>query len=763
MSAPRTLRNLGSAAVRFVTSVTVAVWVSGFAGAAPPEGAHAVGAHEGDDPRIEARLLVHPDRPGDGSRRLGVLFELDAGWHLYWRNPGQTGLPTELAWEVDGARVGPVAWPAPKSFREAEGLFTTYGYSERVLLAVDAVPEGAAEALRRTRVRADVLVCRESCIPATLRLERQLDAGVAGEDPEVIRRTFSEFGERVPLRPEAAGLELAVSYSQSAIRPDDAFGAAIELRMQSSALRAQSVALSAQSVALRAQSAEFFPDRLDGIEIEPARQRLRPSGGGALLTLSGRATTDPGGDQRLSGVLSLYGTGGPTHVEVDLPLPRAPQGAAITLAGASWPLVASERAAPAQTGLLEALLLALLGGMVLNLMPCVLPVLAIKVVSVTELSTRSRLEVLAHGVAYTAGILVTMLALAAAVVALRAAGTSVGWGFQFQEPLFVAAICTVLVVFALNLFGVFEIAIHAGRLAMLGHEATGPRRSFFEGLLAVVLATPCSAPFLGTAVGFAFASFPWVIALIFLAIGAGLAAPFVAVTLFPASARLLPRPGAWMLKLRAGLGFALLATVVWLLWVLGRSIGVDALTSVLAFLVAVAFATWIYGSVAPLRHPRLKPGVGIAVLLAGFLGFGAVGFETNPSEAPAASRGESSSSAFDPAAIEEELRAGRPVFVYFTADWCITCAANERLVLSNRDVQAALQRYDVALFKADWTRRDERIRTELARFGKAGVPMYLVYGPDTPQSPVLLPELLTVELVLEALAEAAASRPGTPS
>ncbi|GAG15138.1 unnamed protein product, partial [marine sediment metagenome] len=237
--------------------------------------------------------------------------------------------------------------------------------------------------------------------------------------------------------------------------------------------------------------------------------------------------------------------------------------------------------------------LALLGGLILNLMPCVLPVLAIKVFHVAELAHRSRREVISHGAAYTVGVVASMLALAAVVVGLRSAGTAVGWGFQFQEPLFIAAMATLLVVFALNLFGVFEVTFQPG--AGLAAEATGLKRSFFEGLLAVILATPCTAPFLGTAVGFAFASSGPVIFAMFAAIGLGLAAPYAAITLVPAWGRLIPRPGAWMLQVRRALGFSLVATVVWLLWVLGRSVGVDVQAVVLGYLVAIAFLAWLFG------------------------------------------------------------------------------------------------------------------------------------------------------------------------
>jgi thiol:disulfide interchange protein DsbD len=670
-----------------------------------------VGAFDGDEPRVEATLVVHPDDSplGDGLR-LGVHFELDPGWHLYWKNPGETGLPTELRWSVEGGSVGPVRWPAPTSFRESEDVFTTYGYEEQVLLMADAALEPEPISSRLVRVDVELLVCESSCLPASFSLQRRVD-GTIGPEAARVAQLFRDFSARVPREAQALGLELRAK-PLSAVAPGGAFRAQLTVQPTPAGLR-------------------FYPDPSEGIELEEAA-----SEGDEVLAIEGRVEEDAVGPGRLRGVLEVTGADRKAQfVAVDLPLPVRS---------------AAGRAAGPQpsSGLLRILALALLGGLVLNLMPCVLPVLAIKIVTVTELAHQGRRVAAAHAMAYTAGILLTMLALAAVVVVLRSAGSSVGWGFQFQEPLFVAAISTVLVVFALNFFGVYEIGMAGTSLAAFGEQATGAQRSFFEGLLAVVLSTPCSAPFLGTAVGFAFASSAPVILTIFAAIGLGLASPFVAVSLVPGAARLLPRPGAWMAKLRTGLGFALLATVVWLLWILGRSAGVDALALVLGFLVAVAFATWIYGSVQTQGHARLKLGMGAAAIVLGLAGLNTIGLRETTTE-PRAVHGDWIP--FAPAAVQEELASGSPVFVDFTADWCITCAANERLVLADERVLDGFRRGGFTLYKADWTRRDETIRAELARFGKAGVPLYLVYHPDAPDEPKVLSELLTVDQVLDAL------------
>jgi thiol:disulfide interchange protein DsbD len=569
-----------------------------------PEEARAEGAIDGEEPRVEARLLVHPDDdPRGSSLRVAVLLEVDPGWHVYGPDPGDSGLPTELRWNVEGARVGPVAWPPTEP---------------RVLLPVEVTPLDDRAGPRPARVEVDLLACAHSCIPATLSLERDLHAA----------------------------------------RPAWSTGAT----------RAETTALFARLAA---------------------------------------------GDRS----------------------PNAP------------PPAGDETGA---LGLARALLLGLLGGIVLNAMPCVLPVLAIKLFALSELRERSRREVLEHAAAYTGGILVTMLALAAALALLRAAGASVGWGFQLQDPRFALAIATLLVLFALNLFGAFEITPPTTRLAHVGASASGLPRSFFDGLLAVLLATPCTAPFLGTAAGFALAGSVGVIFAVFAAIGLGLALPFVLVALLPGGSRLMPRAGSWMLELRRVLGFALLGTVVWLLWVLRRSVPSDQLVALVAFLLSVALAGFVYGVGQRMGRARSGPIVGSALAVLGFVLFAPTTAE--PVGAPAAHVAPDTPwQRFDPDAVAARLEQSQPVLVYFTADWCITCKLNERLVLADERVLAELSRRDFALFRADWTLRDETIRREIERLGRAGVPTSVVYHPGDPERPEVLPELLTVERLLESL------------
>jgi thiol:disulfide interchange protein DsbD len=384
-------------------------------------------------------------------------------------------------------------------------------------------------------------------------------------------------------------------------------------------------------------------------------------------------------------------------------------------------------------------------------MPCVLPVLALKVFALTDLASRSRREVAWHVGGYAGGILLAMGVLAGFVIGLRAAGNAVGWGFHLQEPIFVVGVCCVLVAFALNLFGVFEINVDTTRLAGVGANQSGAVRSFFDGLLAVILATPCSAPFLGTAVGFAFASSGLVITAIFASIGLGLAAPFALVAAVPSWGQRMPRSGPWMLHLRAGLGFTLLASVVWLLWVLGRASGADAMAGALVVLVLVGLVTWAFGLLQQTGRPLPMPALLVALVAAGLMGVDLVDFAP-----PKGARLEvaAGSQPWDAGRVDAVLAQGRPAFVYFTADWCITCKLNEARVLDDPAVENTFRTLQIPVFRGDWTRRDETIRGALAELGKAGVPAYALYQPHDPDNPVILPELLSVDRLVTELEQA---------
>lgn len=717
-----------------------------------PATARATAVLESDVPQLVATLVVSTDAP-DAPARIGVLFELEPGWHLYWRNPGETGVAPQIAFEAPGYTVGPLAWPAPDIFKEADDLFTTYGYEGRVLLAapLSAQPDtrvDAADSAPIARAEVSALICRTQCVPASFALESPLDAALDAGDRHTILALFEESEARVPPRADTLGWALAAHWSAAPPAVDET--ARLELSLE---LCPDGRADCANEAAL-ASVVTFLP--FEGETFEFGReQRVSVDSSSKRASLGLELTRLEPGEDRLRGVLELRDAKGAIRrAEIDLPVAGASH------AGVAAATDSEVAAATSPMAWLQVFCLALLGGLILNGMPCVLPVLAIKIVSVADLAERDPREVRLHGLAYTAGVLGSMGVLAGLVLSLRFAGHAVGWGFQFQEPLFVAGIAALLVTFALNLFGVFEIELGQGRLAAVGQDASGLSRSAFEGLLAVVLATPCTAPFLGTAVGFAFASSGYGIVAIFLAIGVGLASPFLLVSFFPGLARFVPRSGPWMLTLRAGLGFCLLATVIWLLWIVGQSGGADAVVAMTAALLFLAFLLWTYGQMQPMRSPWLGRASAAAIAVLAFASINLIDFErTAQAAALAAGDGEEAAipddgfAPYSDAAVQAALARGLPAFVVFTADWCLTCKVNEKTVLDRPAVREALARGGYALFVADWTRRDDSIRAKLAEFGRAGVPLYLVYDPAQPARPRVLSELLTQDAVITALAE----------
>jgi len=772
-------------AVALVAATTVA--------AAPPsvpDSAYGKGAVDGEDPRVESRLIVDSEQVAAGdTMRVGVLFSMDADWHIYWRNSGDAGMSTDISWSGQGVDYEPLTWPAPRAF-EQKGEVYTFGYGSEVLLFSEANVADDASGEVTVEATVDYLACKIDCIPGSSTLTRTVSVG--GESDPVAAATtnlFEKYADRVPKSPEEVGVATEVVYSQKPITPGDTFRAAVGLDFCREGLDG----CRSLEVVGGVEPYRFIPDATNQVSWETTGVAPHPSAkSGQAIVLEGKASPNaPENSERFAGVVWLKPDDGePFAVEIEAPLPRAESGTEVeqlepTLLamsdaaatekggsddGAPAPAASSKARASADDGpkkrgggmgVWEAILFAFLGGMILNLMPCVFPVLALKVTSFAELVHEDRAHKLFHGLAYTAGIVVSMLLLAGAVLGLRAAGTRVGWGFQFQNPAFPAVLAVVVVVFALNLFGVFEIQVESTELADATRKATGLRRSAAEGVLAVVLATPCSAPFLGTAVGFALTAHPATIVAVFAAIGFGLAAPFVVFVLVPGWSNVLPRPGDWMIYVKKVLGFTLVGAAIWLIWIVGRTTGVDGMLQLLILLGVAAFATWVYGTAQHADGAFPKLAIGLAALALLGTGWWALQF---PERADAASSISAEASEdqsgirwerWTEDRVDAELDKGRPVFVDFTADWCITCKANERTVLSSDTVVGAMADHNVATLKADWTDGDERITDKLREFGKGGVPMYLVYSPDAPDDPQVLPEVLTPSRVVDAIEGAA--------
>jgi suppressor for copper-sensitivity B len=419
---------------------------------------------------------------------------------------------------------------------------------------------------------------------------------------------------------------------------------------------------------------------------------------------------------------------------------------------------AGAAARPAGRGLAAILLFGLIGGLILNAMPCVLPVLSLKVFGLVRSAGLGRREVTSGALATAAGILVSFWALAAAAIAAKAAGSAVGWGVQFQRPGFVAFLAIVILLFTLNLWGLFEIQL-PGRLAIAagGGQREGLGGHFASGLFATLMATPCSAPFLGTAVGFALAREAFEVLAVFTAIGVGMALPYLLLAVAPGAARWLPKPGAWMETLKGVMGFLLAGAMVWLLYVLGNQIAPERLALFEGVLLAVALATWL-ASRAPLGSaPRRLWGAAALVVAVGAIALAGGGSAPARGAAVEDDPGGIAWRAWDPAEAERLASAGTPVFLDITADWCVTCKVNERLILETPEVRSALARHGVVAMKGDWTHRDDAIADFLASHGRYGIPFYMVYRPG--REPAVLPELITKDLVISALAAAASGAP----
>ena len=666
------------------------------------------------DEFTQARLISAAEAVGEEAEIvLGLEFRMDPGWKVYWRSPGAAGFPPRPDWagsaNLEGAAL---RWPAPERF-SVLGL-DTLGYEDEVvfpILARLAAP-GQPLALRAT---VDFLTCSEICIPYTVDLALDLPSGPA--DPSTFAHRIERFAERVPGDGAAHGLAID--------------GAALTGPTDAQVLE----------VVARAREPFATPDLfIEGPELyafEPTVVSLSDGGRTALL----RAEVSPVTD----------GLPGPASEALVLTLVDGGR----AMEASVTPTAAPARAAGA--GLAVILALALLGGLILNLMPCVLPVLSIKLLAIVAVGGAERRAVRRAFLATAAGVIVSFLVLAAAAVAVKAAGLTVGWGIQFQQPAFLVAMTLLVTLFAANLLGLFEIRLPGSMGDGLAHAGGGHSLAghFATGAFATILATPCSAPFLGTAIGFALARGAGEILAVFAVLGLGLALPYLLIAGWPGLAARLPRPGPWMVVLRRVLALALLATGVWLLSVLDIQRGAETAWLVGGLMAAVLALLWL---------ARMGRG---GLRLAGVAVLAAVAFLVPPTldgaaRAPAeAALGAPDGAGvswqpFDRAAIPGLVLAGKTVFVDVTADWCITCKVNKALVLDRGEVAARLGGAEVVAMRADWTNPDAAIAAYLASFGRYGIPFDAVYGPRAPDG-VLLPELLTSAAVLSAFGQAAAA------
>jgi thiol:disulfide interchange protein DsbD len=697
-----------------------------------PVAALAQGKAVASTERTRTELLAHaPEGVAAGKPLwLGLQITHQPQWHSYWKNPGDSGLPTQLTWTLPaGLEAGEIAWPVPE--KTFVGPLANYGYDDTVLLPVPVTvtpafkPSAAGDL--DIQLKASWLVCKQECIPEegtyTLKLPVRSTTALHG--------AAFEAALAAQPRPVATSGNTRIPDSIARIEGD-------------------TLAISVQGlpVELRGKSLDFFPETAEVID----------PGGKWTQAWNGAEWT-----ARVP--LSAHRSASPTLMPVVLTSDGRGWRAELKVAG-TWPVVAARTSAispelqaalnaaaggspPASgssPGFLAALLGALVGGLILNLMPCVFPVLAIKVVGFTRHADDRRGHRMA-GLAYTAGVLASFAAIGGLLLVLRAAGEQLGWGFQLQSPVVVATLAALFTLIALNLAGVFEFrSFLPSSIATL--EARHPvANSFLTGVLAVAVASPCTAPFMGASLGLAISLPGWQAMAIFLALGLGMAVPYLLASWLPAVAGWLPRPGPWMDTFRRLMAFPMFATVAWLVWVLGQQSGVDGAGALLALLVALSMVVWAF----TLRG-RARTVLGaLAVAGLALVGWSTGGAITRPAPVQAAAAQQDRWQPWAAERVTQLVASGRPVFVDFTAAWCVTCQYNKRTTLARADVMAEFASRNFALLRADWTRRDPAITGALAALGRNGVPVYVIYKPGKP--PVVLSEVLSAEEVRSAISQ----------
>lgn len=676
--------------------------------------------------RVRAELLAHAPEGVQPGKTVWVGLQLthQPEWHTYWKNSGDSGLPTELAWTLPrGLAAGDIQWPLPKKI--PIGTLANYGYEGTVLLPVPLTitPEFKPSPFSNdveVKLKANWLVCKKECIPEE-----------------------GEFTLKLPARSTTAlngsAFEAAFAAAPKPLAPGSSRVPESHARIDGQALE---VSVQNLPVAVRGKTLQFFPETAEVIETAaPITQAWKGAVWTARVPLSAQRSASPDplpvvlaeGNQGWRAELKVLGT---------WPTVAAPAAVSPALDAALRANAAQPASAPPIT-FVAALLGALLGGLLLNLMPCVFPVLAIKVVGFTRHADDTRGHRVA-GLAYTAGVVTSFAALGALVLGLRAAGEQLGWGFQLQSPLVVAALAALFTLIALNLAGVFEFgSFLPSRVATL--EAKHPvANAFLTGVLAVAVASPCTAPFMGASLGYAI-GLPGPLALaIFVTLGLGMALPYLAASWIPALARALPRPGAWMETFRRLMAFPMFATVAWLVWVVGQQAGVDGAGALLGLLVALSMVVWAF----TLRG-RARMLLGAAAVVC-FLLFGWSAGDAITRQAPERpTMADARWQEWSPARVDALVAGGQPVFVDFTAAWCVTCQYNKKTTLANGAVLADFESRQFALLRADWTRRDPAITAALAQLGRNGVPVYVIYRRNRP--PVVLSEVLSVEEVRTAI------------
>ncbi len=648
--------------------------------------------------------------------QVALRMQHDPGWHSYWIYPG-TGYPTTIQWTLPpGWKAGSIHWPVPKVLRDANGTIVGNGYDGTDYFFIDLTPPADLQPGTSVTLKAavDWLMCQNECMPgdANVSLTLPVVNGPPPADPAWAPRLKKALGQ-LPHPP--AGWQFEAGHTPKSVtftfRPP---------------------------TGSHFQPADFHFFADDGLIAYDQPQTVRAGKDG---TYTMHLAVDPSGPKNpthLVGVLALA-SGGVPGIRIDVPFGGTNR--ALAAAGGAAMAATGSRAGFAGT-----LVLAFLGGLILNLMPCVFPVLGIKILGFVHQAGAERRKVSLHGVVFTIGVVLSFWVLAGILIALRAGGRELGWGFQLQEPGFVYVLALLMMIFALNLSGVFEVGLSAVGLGARLQAKSGLTGSFFTGVLATAVATPCSAPFVGPALGAALALSGGESIVVFTFIALGLSVPYLLLSIFPGALKFLPKPGEWMEGFKQLMAFLLYATVGFLVWVLAGQTSDTGLLKVLFSLVLVAMAAWIYGRWTQHRGKAWRRPLGYVFAAALLIAGTTFGYPRRP---------DLTWQPWSPATVTQLQSEGKVVYVDFTARWCATCQSNKAVVFSSKKVLTELHKHGVVLLRADWTNKDPRITEALASFGRSAVPFDLIYAPGHAQ-PIILPELLTPDIVLRALKKATA-------
>jgi thiol:disulfide interchange protein DsbD len=667
----------------------------------------------------QAQLLLSADTAKAGDTVLaGVRLTMAPGWHTYWKNPGEAGQTTKIEWQLPaGVTAGDIQWPLPRKLPPLE--VTTYGYEDEVVLLVPlkldtSLPPGPLS----LAAKVSWLECKDVCIPAGTGVQASLAIG--GEAKASTNSPILDlWKDKVPAAATAFNVQAMWG------KPTDTDARPLFFRVFGMVARNGAPP----------KMVDFFPAASDDFEIQPDIKSISYFPTELQFTkpfkkFSGNWPTN------ISGVLVLDDKG----YEMTLPVAEMSAMPAVTA-----PPAGGTTKPPVSLGLM--LVYAFIGGLILNIMPCVLPVIALKILGFVSEARSQPVRVRALGGIYAIGVLVSFLILAGVVISIKAAGHQAGWGMQFANPTFIVCLTTLVTLVALNLFGLFEVTPGGGVLDKAGELASrhGPAGAFFNGVLATALATPCTAPVLGYALGFAFSQSAPVIVVMFLTVGLGLASPYLLLSWNPAWLKFLPKPGAWMEKFKIAIGFPVLGTVIWLYTLAAGVLDKSQWLWFGLFLIALALAAWIWGEFVQRGTKRRAAAMVISLLLAG--GFGAYAYYLPPDQIDW--------HPWSPDAVAKARAGGKPVLVDFTADWCLTCQVNKKTSIEIASVRKKLKDLGAIALVGDYTHTPDNITTELTRYDRAGVPLVLVYPKSSDTPPIVLPEVLTPGIVLNALDQAA--------